>query len=64
MRTNNFNFDWNSEQGARFQEYLNNCEKELDDFQLDEALTDFIDYEEEEGEMSFDTFIERLNIRN
>ena len=57
------NFDWYGEQGIRFQEYLNQCEKELDDFQLQEALDDLFVYEAEEGKMTFDTFKERLEIR-
>ena len=64
MRINFFNFDWDSEQGVRLQEYLHHIEKELDNHQLDETLNDFIDYEEEEGEMSFDTFKSRLEVRN
>jgi len=56
------NFDWSTEQADRFQTFLNNCDSELDDFQLDEALQDFIDFEEDEI-MTLDTFKERLNIR-
>jgi len=59
---NKKNFDWGTEQAGRFQEFLNNCEKELSDEQLDETLEDFINFEEEEGEMTLDTFKERLSI--
>ncbi|MBC8489977.1 MAG: hypothetical protein H8D45_28505, partial [Bacteroidetes bacterium] len=43
-------FDWSTEQADRFQALLNNCDSDLDDFQLDEALQDFIDFEEDESQ--------------
>lgn len=56
--------EWYSEQGSRFQSYLNNCNKELSDDQLDITLQDFLEYEDENGKMSQDTFNERLESRN
>ena len=47
----------------RFQSYLQNFDIELDKISQTAALQDFVSFEEEEGQMTFDTFKERLNIR-
>ena len=52
-------------QNQRFQRFLDlaDRDKSLNSLQLAETMEDFINYEESEGEMTFDTFKERLEIR-
>jgi len=54
---------WSTEQASRFQEFLNRLDVELSDKQLAETQSDFIDYEEDEEIMTFDTFKERVRAR-
>ena len=53
------------EQDKRLQEFiqLTDSDHKLNSLQLTETAEDFYAYESEEGEMSFDTFKERLRIR-
>ena len=58
------NFEGTQEQEQRVLSYLKKFEGELNDIQETVAINDFLRYEEDtESEMPFDTFKERLTIR-